>query len=139
MKYLVCKIGNEEYAIDIRVVLSIEKMQKIYQLPLSPSFVPGVIRYRGQFVTVAETHNLLELKHHDGYVERENQKIVIVQHLKEIVGFIVDCTVDIMEIDRKGIRKSENKLVDMADVNERTLLILKLSELFAYAKEKAYK
>lgn len=137
VKYVICKIGDVEYAISITVVSSIEKIPTIYELPLTPLFVPGVISYRGKIITVVETSQLLKISDNN-LIDPNSRKIVVVQDLNEIVGLIVDRTLDIIDIDKRIIKKSKNNFVDMVDLESRIVFILKTNELIDYARANTF-
>lgn len=51
-QYIVVKIGNEQYGIDISYVDNIVRMQKITRVPKAQSYFKGVINLRGEVVPV---------------------------------------------------------------------------------------
>ncbi|MFO7730334.1 MAG: chemotaxis protein CheW, partial [Spirochaetia bacterium] len=53
-KFLMCKIGNETYGIDIQHVTDIIEMQRITEVPDMPEYVRGVINLRGNVIPVID-------------------------------------------------------------------------------------
>ncbi|MCF7915066.1 MAG: chemotaxis protein CheW, partial [Spirochaetaceae bacterium] len=51
-KFLMCKLGNEVFGIDIAHVTDIIELQKITEVPDMPEYVRGVINLRGQVIPV---------------------------------------------------------------------------------------
>ena len=51
-QYIVVKIGNEQYGIDISYVDNIVRMQKITRVPKAQPYFKGVINLRGEVVPV---------------------------------------------------------------------------------------
>ena len=51
-QYIVVKIGNEQYGIDISYVDNIVRMQKITRVPRVQNFFKGIINLRGEIVPV---------------------------------------------------------------------------------------
>jgi len=53
-KFLMCKLGNEVYGINIQNVTDIIELQKITEVPDMPEYVKGVINLRGQVIPVID-------------------------------------------------------------------------------------
>ena len=51
-QYIVVRIGNEKYGIDIGYIDNIVRMQKITRVPKAQSYFSGVINLRGEIVPV---------------------------------------------------------------------------------------
>jgi len=51
-QYIVVKLENEQFGIDIKYVDNIVKMQKITRVPKCQDFFVGVINLRGEIVPV---------------------------------------------------------------------------------------
>ena len=56
-QYIVVKIGNEQYGIDISYVDNIVRMQKITRVPRVQNFFKGIINLRGEIVPVMSPQN----------------------------------------------------------------------------------
>lgn len=134
MKYVICKIGKEEYGLSINNVLSIEKMQTIHVLPLTPSFVPGIINHRGDIVTILDPKKLLEIK--DDLKQDINKKrIIIIRDKNELIGMIVDAAIDVLDIDSHKVKaRTENELVKVAEIKDRFILIFDIGTLMNNAR-----
>jgi purine-binding chemotaxis protein CheW len=86
-QYVEFGIENEQYAIRIQDIHEIIKMQDITQIPNVQPYVRGVINLRGKIVPI------ISLRHLFGFFEEEYSKssrIVVVHHLEDAVGIIVD-------------------------------------------------
>ena len=51
-QYIVVKLDNEQYGIDISFVDNIVRMQQITRVPKAQSFFAGVINLRGEIIPV---------------------------------------------------------------------------------------
>lgn len=51
-QYIVVKIGDEQYGIDISYIDNIVRMQKITRVPKIQTYFKGVINLRGEIVPV---------------------------------------------------------------------------------------
>jgi purine-binding chemotaxis protein CheW len=86
-QYVVLGIENEQYAIKIQEIHEIIKMQEITQIPNLRSYVKGVINLRGKIVPVINLRNFFRF---DEKEYAKTTRIVVVRHLEETVGIIVD-------------------------------------------------
>ena len=48
VQYIVIRLGNEQYGIDIRYIDNIVRMQPITRIPKMPPYLKGVINMRGE-------------------------------------------------------------------------------------------
>lgn len=86
-KYIEFGIGEEHYAVKIEDVYEIIRMQSITDIPFSRRYIKGVINLRGKVVPVIALRVLIGLPD-EAYTK--STRIVVVKHLKESVGIIVD-------------------------------------------------
>ena len=52
VQYIVIKLGDEQYGIDIKYIDNIVRMQQITRVPKVEHFLKGVINIRGEIVPV---------------------------------------------------------------------------------------
>src|SRR5690625_7188947 len=99
-KLIVFELENEEYAISVQSVGSIEKILPISRVPSTPKFVKGVINLRGVVTPVIDLKERLKNKETDF---TEQTRIIIV-HIEEITLYlIVDTENDIIDIRKYRI------------------------------------
>ncbi len=99
-KYLMCKLGNETFGMDIRHVTDIIELQNITQVPDMPDYVRGVINLRGQVIPV------IDLRLRFGMEEREydGRTVITVVNIQDTsIGFIVDTATEVQDISEKNI------------------------------------
>lgn len=101
-QFVVFKLGNEEYGIDILRVKTIEKMTNITRVPKTASYVKGVINLRGEVVPIIDLSEKFNLKY---YEENENTRIIIVYVDDITVGLIVDSVSEVIEMDNSLIEE----------------------------------
>lgn len=99
-QFVVFKLANEEYGIDILRVKTIEKMSSITRVPKTSTYVKGVINLRGEIVPIIDLREKFNLKY---YEENENTRIIIVYADDVTVGLIVDSVSEVIEIDNSLI------------------------------------
>jgi len=80
-------IGDESYAIRISDIHEIIKMQEITDIPNCRSYVQGVINLRGRIIPVLSLRSLFGL---NPDTATKSTRIIVVTHLEESVGIIVD-------------------------------------------------
>ncbi len=132
-KYVIFKLIDEYYGLDIENVISVEKMQEFTRVPNAPSYVRGVINLRGEVIPVIDLREKLglELKSTD-----ENTRIIIVSESEINLGIIVDSSSEVLEIQRSLIDKplaseeeSNNYLKGIGKVDGRLIIIIDLEKL----------
>ena len=99
-KYLMFKLGDEEYGIDITRITAIEELPQITAIPDMPNFVKGVINLRGKVIPA------VDLRLRFGLEEREYDDrtcIVIVSVNESTIGLIVDIVSEVHEISKNDI------------------------------------
>src|SRR6056297_3279587 len=99
-KYLMCRIGNEFYGIDIQHVTDIIELQKITEVPDMPEYVRGVINLRGNVIPVID----LRLRFGMESKEYDDRTVITVVNIKDYsIGFIVDTATEVHDIPEKNI------------------------------------
>ena len=86
-QYVVFKLGKGEFGIDIMNVKEIGPYEESISLPNTPTFIEGVINYRGKVIPIINLKKRLLLG--EAEVTKDTRIIVISLDEKEI-GFIVD-------------------------------------------------
>lgn len=130
-KYVVFKLEEEYYGIDINNVKSIEKAQDFTRVPNANYYIKGVINLRGEVVPV------IDLRKRLGFHEKEedgNSRIIIVMVHDIQVGLLVDSSSEVITFDEdeidsaqtmkdnvsedfvKYIGKKENRLIILIDL-----------------------
>lgn len=131
MKVIIFELMNKEYAIEVDVVQSIERVISITRVPKTPSYVKGVINLRGVVTPIVDLRERfqLEIKEMD-----DSTRIIIVSLEDYDVGLIVDGANDVLDIPIgsiepqpevvgsvesdfiSGVAKVENRLFVMLDL-----------------------
>ncbi len=99
-KFLMCKLGNEVYGIDITHVTDIIELQKITEVPDMPEYVRGVINLRGQVIPIID----LRLRFNMEAREYDDRTVITVVNIRDTsIGFIVDTATEVQDIPDKDI------------------------------------
>ncbi|EGL82502.1 CheW protein [Caldalkalibacillus thermarum TA2.A1] len=99
-KVVVFRLDNEEYAIEVEQVRSIEPLQPITRVPHTPPFVKGVINLRGVVTPVIDLRRRFNLDETD---DTSTTRIIIVVAGEMEAGLIVDAANDVINIPVDGI------------------------------------
>ena len=75
-KVVVFECGNEEYAISIDAILSIERNEEVTPIPHLPSYMVGIMNVRGELVPVLDYEQILYHRSSSGY---EHAKMLVVK------------------------------------------------------------
>lgn len=75
-KVVVFESGNEEYAISIESILSIEKSEVITPIPHLPSYMLGIVNVRGDLIPVLDYEQIL---YHQSSVNADQAKILVLK------------------------------------------------------------
>lgn len=133
-KLIIFRVENEEYAVSIKYVGSIERIEKITRVPGSPSFVKGVINLRGVITPVID----IKERFHQRETEFTEQTRIIIIHIEDMtVGFIVDEANDVVDVNSSLIEaapevigaKEAKYIAGVIKLEERLLVLLELAEV----------
>ncbi len=133
-KYIMIKLGDEEYAISISQVRSIEHVMELTALPDSSDDVMGIIHLRGEVVPVIDLRKQLSVS--SSNMPDSQQRLVIAIINGTNIGFLVDSASEVLDIAENAIQpapallqsKSEY-IMGVARVENRLALILDIEKL----------
>lgn len=102
-KVIVFQLEDEEYAIPVHSVGSIERVLPITRVPRTAPYVKGVINLRGVVTPVIDLKQKLKNKP----TTFDDETRIIIVNVKEVtVGLIVDSANDVIDIKRDKIEPS---------------------------------
>lgn len=134
-KYLIFKLGNEEYGIDIhKITTIIEKDMNIARVPKTPLYLKGVINLRGEIIPIMSLRIRFGLSDD---VFTEDSRIVIVKMDEISVGLIVDSVAEVLELDEDATESIANiagelsldYITGVGKANGRIITLLNLEKL----------
>jgi len=133
-QYVVFKIHEEEYGIDIQKITTIEKLLNITRVPKAPEAVRGVVNLRGEIIPVVELAHKLRMKQSKA---TDDTRIIIFKIEDISVGFIVDEVVEVLSIPTEQIENATQVSTDVTidyifgigKVEERIVTLLNLEKL----------
>lgn len=103
-QFLVFKLEDQEYGIDIkRIVSIIRKDMAIARVPKSPEFVKGVINLRGEIIPVIDLRRRFGIASAE---DTEETRIIVVKIEDITVGFIVDLVSEVIHLSEDSIENA---------------------------------
>lgn len=132
-QYIIFDIQEEEYAINIEEIESINRIQKITRVPKSPHYINGVINVRGDIIPVMSLRKKLNFPE-DNFTN--SSRIIIIKKQDESIAIIVDKVKEVIGLDAKniespqesnakigmdfikGVGKIDNRIVTVININK---------------------
>ncbi len=111
-QYIVIRLGDEKYGIDIRYVDNILRIQQITRVPKVAAYFKGVINLRGEVVPVMSVRVKMGL---EAVEDTKDTRIIILKAEGiEKIGIIVDevkevVTLESTQVDRVAYDSKEEK------------------------------
>ncbi|MBP3040959.1 purine-binding chemotaxis protein CheW [Bacillaceae bacterium Marseille-Q3522] len=101
-KFIVFQVETEEYAIQIRDVVSIEKVENVTPIPHLPVYVKGIVKVRGELVPVLDVDHILYEKFTPA---SDTVRLMVLQTEVLEVGVVVNEAKEILEIPQESIKQ----------------------------------
>ena len=102
IQYIVVRIGNEQYGINIKYIDNIVRNQKITRVPKTQTYYKGVINLRGEIIPVMSIRLKLGLED-DEFTDKT--RIIIVKIEGATIGVIVDQVREVVTLDDDNTEK----------------------------------
>lgn len=137
-QYIVIKIGEEQYGIDIKYVDNILRMQKITRVPHTQSYFMGVINLRGEVVPVMSIRLKMSLPEDE--ITNKSRIIILKLENNAPIGIVVDEVKEVVSLDERSIdevnRSSKNDTTFISGVGKVDDSLISLLELSTVIGEK---
>lgn len=135
-QFVIFKLEDEEYGVDILKVKTIEKMTRIARVPKAAHYVEGVINLRGEVVPIIDLRKKFNLPKS---IETDNTRIIIVSIEDITVGLIVDSASEVIEIPKEFIEDTpelvgnidQSNISSIGKVNERIIILLNIARILS--------
>lgn len=133
-KYIVFKLNEQSFGVEVHQVLSIEKYQPLTLVPGVAKFIKGIMPLRGEITPVLDLKERLSIKQ---TVITEDDQILIIKIDEIQLGLIVDEATEVIDIDSstietpsKMIRGVDQEYISgIANVDHRLLILLDLEKV----------
>lgn len=111
-QYIVVKIDNEQYGVNIRFIDNIVKNQIITRVPKTQRYYKGVINLRGEIIPVMSMRIKLGLAP-DEYTDKT--RIIIIKLENAKIGILVDQVNEVITLDEEDVEKTHHDKNDEAN------------------------
>ena len=102
-QYIVIKLGDENFGIDINYIDNILRMQQITRIPKVPAYLKGVINLRGEVIPVMSLR--LKMGLDEDSIGRDTRIIILKTEAEGSVGVLVDEVKEVVTLSEKSIEK----------------------------------
>jgi purine-binding chemotaxis protein CheW len=103
IQYIIIRLGDEQYGIDIKYIDNIVRMQQITRVPQVAHYLKGVINIRGVIVPVMSLRLKMEM---DPDEITDKSRIIILKAEEDtLIGIIVDQVNQVLTLGTKSIEK----------------------------------
>jgi purine-binding chemotaxis protein CheW len=133
-KFLVFRLGTEEYGIDILRVQEIRDYEAVTRIAHAPEFIKGVTNLRGIIVPIVDFRIKFKLEN----VQYNHQTVVIILNIRDrVVGILVDGVSDVLTLRPEqikpapefGARLLTEYLTGLGAIEERMLILIDIEKL----------
>ena len=139
IQYIVIKLGNEQYGIDIKYIDNIVRMQHITRVPKVADYLKGVINLRGEVIPVMSLRLKMDLPEDE--ITKATRIIILKLEQHGTIGVIVDevrevVTLSMDQIEKMAYDGKEDRVNFVSSVGKREDELISLLDLNAVAMEK---
>ena len=103
IQYIIIKIDDEQYGINIKYIDNIVRMQQITRVPKVDDYLKGVINIRGEIVPVMSVRMKMGLSEDE--ITGKTRIIILKSGEGDLVGIIVDQVNQVLTLDSKNVEK----------------------------------
>lgn len=139
IQYIVIKLGNEQYGIDIKYIDNIVRMQHITRVPKVADYLKGVINLRGEVIPVMSLRLKMDLPEDE--ITKATRIIILKLEQHGTIGVIVDevkevVTLNVDQIEKMAYDGKDERVNFVSAVGKREEELISLLDLNAVAMEK---
>ncbi len=102
-QYIVVRLGEEQYGVDIRYIDNIVRMQKITRVPKVAPYLKGVINLRGEVIPIMSLRLKMFLPEDE--ITKATRIIILKLGQYGSIGVIVDEVKEVVTLDEGQIEK----------------------------------
>jgi purine-binding chemotaxis protein CheW len=102
VKVVVFRCGNEDYAIPVDHVVSIEKLAQINPIPHLPNYFLGLMKIRGELVPIVDFEQILYGR---SASSDEQIRVIVLQTEDMFIGLLVLEAKEILDIANENLKQ----------------------------------
>jgi len=134
VQWVTFRLAEETYGINVMQVQEVLRVSEIAPVPGAPHYVLGIINLRGNVVTVVDTRIRLGLETSE---VTDSTRIVIIEGSKHVVGILVDCVAEVVDLRASELESAPNVGNDesakyiqgVASHDDKLLILVDLNKL----------
>ncbi|MGI6145654.1 MAG: chemotaxis protein CheW [Peptococcia bacterium] len=131
-QYVVFKLGQEEYGLDILMVQEIVRPLETTKLPNSPDYILGIVNLREDVIPIIDLRRFFNLEVTD---VTDDSRVIVIKQNDHAFGVFVDEVHEVLRINKGQIKSNEaldhniNKkyIKGVAKVQQRLIILLDLT------------
>lgn len=140
-QYIVIKIGEEQFGINIKYVDNIVRMQRITRVPKVAPYLKGVINLRGEVIPVMSLRLKMDLAEDE--FTKATRIIILKLEQHGMLGVIVDEVKEVVTLGQDSVEKiaydsKEDKANFITAVGKHGDSLISLLDLNVVAAEKEF-
>jgi len=136
LQFVVFKLGNEEYGVNIMQVKEIVPYKEPVKVPNVPNFIEGIINLRSQIIPIVNLRKRFNITEES---LSDETRIIVMNIDSKQVGFIVDDASEVRTINEEDIENppeiiagiDRKYITGIGKIGERILILLDLDKLFS--------
>ncbi|EGQ27733.1 chemotaxis protein [Sporosarcina newyorkensis 2681] len=149
MQTVIVRTGNEEYALPVESVVSIEKLEYITPIPHLPDYLLGLMKSRGELVPILDFSQIL---YHKPTARDEESHVVVLATDQLEVGLLVLDAKEILDLPEEKLTSTalkaysktpyfttvanlENRVITVIAPNLLASSLAGMDEISAYVNE----
>jgi len=141
-QFVIFKLADEYYGVDIASVDGIIKTQFITIVPHAPNFVEGVTNLRGTVLPVVDMRRRFGLSMQ---TESKDTRIIVIELDGMTVGMIVDAVTEVMHISVEDVEPpspmiatvDSSFITGIAKIADRLIILLDLAKVLTIQEQHA--
>lgn len=130
-------LDNETYGIELSRMKEILKVKNIENIPKSPKYLLGILNLRSTLITI------VDLKQKLGFEVSQttsDSRIIIVEHERRSIGFLVDKVNEIMKLEKRsiidppaGVNVTHREFIrGVGKTKDLEVILLELNEILSF-------
>lgn len=131
LEFLGVKIEDEFIGISLKNVLEISKILEIFPVPLSPSYIKGVINLRGEILPVISIKEMIDIKE-----TKQPTRLIIIETNLGKLAIMVDEVYGVIRISEDQLEPNpmtsiySDYISNVAQIKHGFISIIDLDKLF---------
>ncbi|MBV6448357.1 chemotaxis protein CheW [Nitrosomonas sp.] len=133
-EFLIFKLGDEEYGIEILKVQEIRSYEVITQIANTPDFIKGVINLRGIIVPIID----MRIKFSLSNASYDQFTVVIILNVSgQVMGIVVDGVSDVLSLESNQMRPAPELgsaldteyIMGLGTIDNRMLILIDIEKM----------